>query len=129
MNETIAGLSLYCLQPLQHHPLSEWYYLGVTTPSDAGPNKDKEVPKLSFWSEFVARNRNHFQSWISDQQEFLLQISSVVIAYFAFKLLRLIGVPDWVVTILDTLDHIAIIFVLAAFLFGVVRRAYANQKK
>lgn len=76
----------------------------------------------SFWSKFLTRNPR-LQSWLSDQEEFLLQIASVVIAYLAFRVLRAIGVADWVVGTLERLDHVAIILIFVLFLLGVLRRA------
>jgi hypothetical protein len=79
----------------------------------------------SFWLEFLDRNPR-VQSWLSDQQEFFLQIASVAVAYVAFRILRAIGVASWVVSTLETMDHIAIILVFGAFLLGVVRRAITH---
>ena len=80
---------------------------------------------MSWWQEFLDRNPR-VQSWLSDQEDFLLQMASLALAYAVFRILRAIGVPDWVVSTLETLDHIAIILVFGAFLLGVVRRAFVQ---
>ena len=84
-----------------------------------------EISVASFWSDFLKRNPR-VESWLDDQQEFLLQMASLALAYAVFRILRAIGVPDWVVSTLETLDHIAIILVFGMFLLGVVRRAFAQ---
>ena len=81
----------------------------------------------AFWSEFKQRNAPGFQSWLSDQREFLLQMASVSIAFLAFKFLRIIGVPDWIISIFESLDHLAAILVFGLYIIGVLRRSVARK--
>jgi hypothetical protein len=85
-------------------------------------------PLLPFWSEVLERNRARVESWIDDQLEYLLQMTSVVVAYGAFKALRLLRVEGWVIDLLELLDRIAIVLVFARFLYSVVRRAFTPSE-
>ena len=76
------------------------------------------VPRL------LQRNSARLEGWIGDQFEYLLQIASVVIAYGAFRFLRLIGLTGWVIDLLELMDRIAMVLVFGRFLLSVVRRAF-----
>jgi hypothetical protein len=85
-------------------------------------------PILPFWSGFLERNRARIESWIDDQLEYLLQITSVVFAFGVFKGLRLIRIEGWVIDLLELMDRIAIVLVFARFLYSVVRRAFTPSE-
>jgi hypothetical protein len=80
-------------------------------------------PEPSFWTTIVAKNRQRLQVWLSEQFEFLLQISSLVIAFGAFNGLRILGVDGWLVNWLEKLDNCMIFSVFILFLIRIARAA------
>lgn len=80
---------------------------------------------MSFLSAIVTRNRLRLQDWLSEQFEFFLQMSSLVIAFGVFKGLRVLNLEAWLVDWLEKLDECAVILVFALFLMRVVRQAAA----
>jgi hypothetical protein len=71
---------------------------------------------LSFWSQITTQNKPRIQSWVSDQLEYLLQFTTLALAYAGFALLRFIGVRGSILDLMETLDRIAIGLVFARFL-------------
>jgi hypothetical protein len=85
---------------------------------------ERESLFLPFWSRVLERNAPRVESWITDQLEYLLQIASVVIAYAAFRGMRIIGMAGWVIDLLELMDRVAIVLVFGRFLYSVIRRAF-----
>jgi hypothetical protein len=91
------------------------------------PTAYKPRMHLSFWSEIAAQNRARIQSWISDQLEYLLQVTSLTVALLVFRLLRA-GFQSDLVDLFEKLDHVTIVIVFGCFLVGTVRRAYVETR-
>jgi hypothetical protein len=81
--------------------------------------------KLRFWSSIFAESRTSLQRRISEAVEFLAQMSSLAIAFGAFKALRILGIDSPLVDLLERLDNVAFILVFVLFLIRVVREAVA----
>lgn len=80
---------------------------------------------MSFWSTIVARNRSILQNWLSEQFEFLLYLTGLVLAFAVFRLLKFIGVEVSLVELLEKLDNCAIVVVFGLFLVRVIRQSLA----
>jgi hypothetical protein len=66
------------------------------------------------------------QSWLDDLFEYARLLAGAIFAYAAFRLMRWIGMNVQFVNILETIDQIAAILIVTAYLGTLVRRAFVK---
>ena len=76
-----------------------------------------------FWKQVWYRVEPHIEAFVVDSVRYCLLAIALIFSAVLFKLLRYLGIPGWLLDILEPCDYIAIAITFGAFLVVLSRQA------